>query len=164
VRWPVRLLGYLGLGLITAIAVPTVLVLGPLLVLGLVRAARDSFRQLLAQLGLTVLTAGLAAVHLVTFIVPQSRVLAAPYWVRHFAPLDQGVVAPLRFIWQQLTGYLPEMATSTYLPPDVEDPLWQQATKVPPSQSLGLASVFHERVGEALRPPSARCVGVSVSC
>jgi 4-amino-4-deoxy-L-arabinose transferase-like glycosyltransferase len=138
VRWPVRLLGYLGLGLITAAAIPTVFVLGPLLVLGLVRAAHGSFRRLLEQLGLTVLTIGLAAVHLITFIAPQSQIVQGPYWVRHFAPLEQGVMSPLRFVWQQLAGYLPEMVTSTYLPPDIDDPLWQQATKVPPSHGLGL--------------------------
>jgi 4-amino-4-deoxy-L-arabinose transferase-like glycosyltransferase len=138
VRWPVQLLGYLGLGLITVAAIPTVFVLGPLLVLGLIRAARGSFRQLLGQLGLTVLTIGLVAVHLITFIVPQSQIVNGAYWVRHFAPLEQGVVPLVRFVWHQLAGYLPEMVTSTYLPPDVEDPLWHQATKVPPSHSLGL--------------------------
>jgi hypothetical protein len=169
VRWPVRLLGYLGLGLITVAAVPTVFVLGPLLVLGLVRAARGSFGRLLAQLGLTVLAAGLAAVHLIVFIVPQSRVAAGPYWVRDYAPLDQGVVPLLRFVWQQLAGYLPEMLSSTYLPPDVEDPLWQQATKVPPSHLLGLLLsaallvALVTGIGVLLRSRDGRALLVAVS-
>jgi len=169
VRWPVRLLGYLGLGFITVAAVPTVFVLGPLLTLGLVRAARGSVGRLLAQLGLTALTAALAAVHVVTFIVPQSRILEGAYWVRHFTPLDQGVAPMLRFVWQQLAGYLPEMVTSTYLPPDVDDPLWQQATKVPPSQSLGLllsAALLVALVtgtGVLLRSRDGRALVVAIS-
>jgi hypothetical protein len=138
VRWPIRVLGYLGLGLLIVAAVSTVLVLGPLLALGLVRAARGSRRQLLAQLGLSTLTLMVAAVHLVVFIAPQRRVLAAPYWVEYFVPLDGGVAPALRFAWQHLTSYLPELTSSTYLPPDVDDPLWQQATKTPPPPSLGL--------------------------
>ena len=137
-RWPLRTLGHLALGLVTVAAVPTVLVLAPLLVLGLVRADREGWRRWLGQLGLSALTALVAAVHLLVFIAPQTRVLAAPYWVDHFAPVDQGAAAVVRFIGRQLAGYVPELATSTYLDPDVADPLWQQATKTSPAPGLGL--------------------------
>ena len=137
-RWPLRTLGHLALGLVTVAAVPTVLVLAPLLVLGLVRADREGWRRWLGQLGLSALTALVAAVHLLVFIAPQTRVLAAPYWVDHFAPVDQGAAAVVRFVGRQLAGYVPELATSTYLDPDVADPLWQQATKTSPAPGLGL--------------------------
>jgi len=163
-RWPGRALGHLALGLVTVAAVASGLVVAPLLLLGLVRAAHGGWRRLLGQLALSALTAAVALAHLLVFIVPQTRVLAAPYWVGHFAPVDEGGAAVLRFVWQQLAGYLPELATSTYLAPDLDDPLWRQATKVPPPPGLGLlvsvallvalaagvASCWRRRDGQAL--------------
>jgi hypothetical protein len=105
----VRYLGILGC-LLAATA--TVFVAAPLLAFDLVRAARERHLGRRALLALATGAAGL--VHLVLFVLPQSKVAGADsYWEGTFLPVSS-LGAAARFVVRQSLSFVPGIVTQPF--------------------------------------------------
>jgi hypothetical protein len=105
---PAALTGlYAALGLTCVFSLPNLLVVGPLLVLDLVRTVRGR-DQGAWRVGGAVLAGVIALVHYVAFVAPQAGVAGTGFFAANYAP--HGVGAFLRFVASGFGSYVPSMA------------------------------------------------------
>jgi len=104
---------YLGMGALAIIATPVAFVLGPLLLVDVVRSVRERRWWPLGP----ATAAGLPAIaHLVVFIGLQTGQSKGSFWDAYFLP--HSPLAATRFLGRQLASYVPKALTgqSSYLP------------------------------------------------
>jgi 4-amino-4-deoxy-L-arabinose transferase-like glycosyltransferase len=145
---------YLALGLTCVFSLPNLFVVGPLLVLDLTASIRFR-RQLLVRVAGEALAGGLALVHYVIFIRPQSAVAGTAFWVQDYAPRGLGAFA--RFTVDGVASFFPGMVTGVA---GVTDAAPAYALPAPARYLLavvlavllvaGIAAAVREAAGQAL--------------
>lgn len=104
---PSRLLAlYAALGITCVFSLPSVFVVGPLLVLDLYRTVRGRGPAVTRVAGVA-LAGAIALVHYMVFVRPQAGVVEQPFFQSRFAPGQPGAMAT--FIWHGLASYVPSM-------------------------------------------------------
>ena len=165
VRGRARWWRYIAIGACAITAIPVVFVLGPLLLVDLIRAAQT---RTWWRLGPSVMAGGLALTHLLLFLLPQTSQRVGPYWNGYFLP-HSPVSAALRFLGGQLASFVPGMLTlrSSSLPsvPEAALPLGSRAEALLTALLLvALAAGVVAALLEAqLRPLVAVVVGCLVA-
>jgi 4-amino-4-deoxy-L-arabinose transferase-like glycosyltransferase len=99
---------YLALGLTCVFSLPNLFVVGPLLALDLAESIR-SRRQLPARVPGEALAGGLALLHYVFFIRPQSGVASSAFWTGDYPPHGLGAFA--RFTGDGVVSFFPGIVT-----------------------------------------------------
>jgi hypothetical protein len=154
-----RWIRYMAIGTLALLATPVTFLLGPLLVIDLLRSWRDRRWQ---ELGPTVAAGGLALGHLVLYIGRQTWQSRSPYWNDFFLPhgsLGQAV----NFLGRQLASWVPGALTGqmSYLPSVPEGTL---ALGLVPAVLLSgfLLVALASGVGFAVADPRLRVLLVAV--
>lgn len=143
------------MGLTCAFSLPNLFVVGPLLVLDLVRAFRQRARLRICG---GVLAGAIALAHFVLFVRPQSRVASTGFFQDAYAPHSLG--AFLRFVAAGFESYFPSIITGVV-----------GATNAPPSYHLppvahaflavALVILLAAGVAAAARDPAGRALIVA---
>jgi len=100
-----RLICYAGIGLCAVFGTAAAFVVGPLLLIDVVRYARGSG---LVRLVPPVLAGAITLAHLVGFVMVQTRQSDSSYWNGYFVP-GGGFGDKLDFVWRGLGSYVPGM-------------------------------------------------------
>jgi hypothetical protein len=98
-----RLVCYAGIGLCAVFGTATAFVVGPLLLVDLVRFVRGGG---LVRLVPSVLAGGITLAHLVGFVMVQTRQSGSAYWDGYFLP-GGSLGDKLSFVWHGLSSYVP---------------------------------------------------------
>jgi hypothetical protein len=98
-----RLVCYAGIGLCTVFGTATAFLVGPLLLVDLVRFVRGGG---LLRLLPSLLAGGITLAHLVGFVMLQTRQSASSYWDGYFLP-GGSLGDKLAFVWRGLSSYVP---------------------------------------------------------
>ena len=153
---PVSLIGlYAALGLTCVFSLPNVLIVGPLLVLDLVRTVRGR-DQRAWRVGGAILAGLIALVHYVAFVAPQAGVAGAGFFAANYAP--HGIGGFLRFTASGFGSYVPSMvigiaggatnAAPSYPPPPAANAVLIAVLVV--LLAAGLVAAVRDAAGRAL--------------
>lgn len=152
------LLLYAALGLTAVFSLPNLFILGPLLLLDLVRAIRSRDRLWLRIAGEAV--AGLIALaHYALFVRPQAEVASTSFWLSNYAPKQPGPF--FHFVIQQLVGFDPLMVTGVATAEN-QFPTYTLPTVAHELLAAGILILLAAGVWAAVRDAAARVIVVAL--
>jgi hypothetical protein len=152
------LLLYAALGLTAVFSLPNLFILGPLLLLDLIRAIRSRDRLWLRIAGQAL--AGLIALaHYALFIRPQAGVASTSFWFRNYAPHHLGPF--VHFAIQQLVGFDPLMVTGVGTAEN-QPPIYKLPTVDHELLAVGILVLLAAGVWAAVRDAAARTIVIAL--